>query len=47
VLEYLETTDGIPAANFLLLENEGCYLRWYDDLQVDCQVQLYRSMYHL
>ena len=41
VLECMETSDGAPVANFLLLESSkypGHYLRWYDNRTVDCQV---------
>jgi len=41
VSEYLDTSDGVPVANLLLLESSkypGHYLRWYDNKTVDCQV---------
>ena len=42
VSECLETSDGVPVANLLLLESvkyPGHYLRWYDGSKnVDCQV---------
>ena len=44
VLEYLETKDGMPVANYLLLESSlypDHYLRWYEaDGKVDCQVRI-------